>query len=314
VSTVVNGVGNPWPALTTIAGSVIAFAAGRLLSRVIQVPAYLLASALVAIALLPPLAPPLAYANADAALYVQSAALAGIAACATTGSRPRTLGAVLAGCLVVVTAVMGSLAGFVTGLAVLAALLLSLADRRPPRRLLLAGLVGLVLSAHLVVLVLGATHRPHGTGSVVKDAAAASLSERRLALWDDAVGLAAEHPLAGIGPRQFPVTSPTAQADPDTRETHSATLQMAAETGWPGAAALLGLLLWSTARPLLGPAGNTGRAFVTATAATALAVHAAVDYVLGFPVVVATAAFVLGAGTDSGPQPSSTDPVPANRR
>jgi O-antigen ligase len=100
--------------------------------------------------------------------------------------------------------------------------------------------------------------------------------------------------------------SPTARADPDTREAHSVTLQMAAETGWPGAAVVLLLLLWAVARPLVDTPADRPTVVITATAAGALAVHASIDYVLGFPAVVAVAAFVLGAGTSErtpGPVP-----------
>jgi hypothetical protein len=78
---------------------------------------------------------------------------------------------------------------------------------------------------------------------------------------------------------------------------------MAAETGWPSAVLLLGLFLWATTRALMTAAseGQPGAATIAATSAAALAVHSTVDYVLNFPVLVAAAAVVLGAGTaDSG--------------
>jgi O-antigen ligase len=247
-----------------------------------------------------PLAPPLGYSNANAALYVQATALAAIAAVTTAREGLRLFALALTGGLVLLTISTDSLAGLVTGLAVVAALLSTMSGWRPRRRVLTAVLVAAVLAVQVVVLVLGATYRPPSRGqSSVQAAAASSLSERRLALWHDGISLAVEHPLVGVGPQTFPQTSPTARANPDTRETHSAPLQMAAETGWLGGAALLCLLLWAVVRPLLTEPDKGVRAevVITAAATTGLALHASVDYVLMFPVVVITAALVLGIGT-----------------
>lgn len=315
VSFLVNGEGNPWPALVTLGSAAIAYAAGRLLAPLVQAVAVLVVGAFaLTVAFTPfvwlvlPGGPPLGYGNANAALYVQTTALAAIAALAATNDRWRTLWLLAAGGFLLLTAGTQSLAALLTGLAVPAALFVTLTGTRPPRRVLAIGCLSVVLMAHLTALGLGSTYRPDGESSFTYAAVESSLSERRLALWSDAVSLAAAHPLDGVGPREFPEISPTAQITPDTRETHSGVLQMAAETGWAGAAALLCLLLWASIRPLLAPGegGVTGHGVVAATAATALAVHVSVDYVLSFPVVVAMAALVLGAGTGrSGPAPAA---------
>jgi O-antigen ligase len=306
VSAQVNDAGNPWPALAVLILAATAYAAGRLVAPVLPVFAGLVLSAnLIMLFCVPsalsgqPSAPPLGYANADAALYVQTSALAAMAALAAHGAW-RAIAGISTSLLVVLAALIGSLAGFLTGSIVLVALLTTLSRRRLPRRTVLTACLGLVLAAHVAVLALGVTYRsPDIRSPTVDNVAAASLSARRLSLWSDAITIAAEHPVTGVGPRTFPTTSPTARAHPDTREAHSATLQMAAEAGWPCAVLLLCLFLWATARALftMTNEGQAGAATIAATSAAALAVHSTVDYVLNFPVLVATAAVVLGAGT-----------------
>jgi O-antigen ligase len=323
-SSLVNGVGDPGLVLVPLAGAVVFYAAGRVLAPVLPAATGLVVATIVLVLVATPYAqiawvsgPPLWYANANAALYVQLAALTAMVAIATDGARWRMLMAGTATGLVLLAGWIGSLAGFLTGVAVLATLVATLTGWRPARRAALTSLVAVVLVAHVAVLALGVTYRFTGGTSGLEEAAASSLSERRLLLWSDAIVIAAEHPVTGVGPGGFATTSPTARADSDTREAHSATLQMAAETGWGGAVALLALLLWAAARPLCGGGAQRapGTAVVAATAVGALSVHAAVDYVLQFPVVIAAAAFVLGAGTARSAAfflpPAEQDPPPA---
>ncbi|WP_344690711.1 O-antigen ligase family protein [Blastococcus jejuensis] len=294
------------------------YAAGRqLMPRLLAVAGIAAATTLVPLIALPfalssaPLGPPLAYANANAALYVQAAGIAGVAA-VLAGSGVWQEATVACSVVLVLTAgAMQSVGGFVTGSAVVAAISASLFRWRLPARSVLAGGIAVVLiGAHVAVLVLGATHRPSVHASSSEAAVTASLSERRLDLWSDAVRLATDHPLIGVGPRRFPAASPTAQLDPDTREAHSATLQMAAEVGWPGAVALLALLVWAATRPLLVGSSrmSTGVGLITATTAAALAVHASVDYLFQFPVLIATAGFILGLGTAAAEAPTRVQP------
>jgi O-antigen ligase len=304
LSTTVNDAGSPWPVLTTLSAAAVAYAVGRVLAPIIPAVALLAVGALVVYFLTDPLAlagaatvPPLWYANANAAFYVQVGALAAVATAAVSEPRWRTATGLSAAFVLLLNAVTGSLAGFVTGLGVLIALLWTLLSSRWPRRGLLVAAAALVLAAHLTALALGAAYQSENATSATQAVATSSLSERRLQLWGDAVNIASDHPLIGIGSRQFRVTSPTALADPDTAEAHSATLQMAAETGWAGGAALLCLLVWAAIRPLIGSGADRALAVITAAAMTGLALHAAVDYVLSFPVVAATAALVLGVGT-----------------
>ena len=76
--------------------------------------------------------------------------------------------------------------------------------------------------------------------------------------------------------------APTALADADARWAHSAYLQVGAETGVIGAALLGLVLLWVFGA--LYRSRQDERLIVIGTAAvTALAVHAAIDYVAHFP-------------------------------
>lgn len=307
VSAGVNG-GNPWPGLAMVGLATVSYAAGRRSARLVSSMAAFALGLVVVPLLTSPFAvsaaaagPPLGYANANAALYVQLAGLAGIAAVTARDRARRAIAAACSVVLVLATGAMHSLAAFATGVALLLALSAALARVRTPRRSVLAGAIGVVLiGTHVAVLVLGLAHRDTGSEqSRAQAAVSAAMSERRLDLWSDAARLAQQHFLTGVGPRQFPTSSPTARISSDTRQAHSETLQTAAEVGWLGAAGLLGLLVWGAARPLV--AGDAGRVtpvgLVAATTAAALGLQVSIDYILQFPTLVAAAAFVVGFGT-----------------
>ncbi|MGY1739559.1 MULTISPECIES: O-antigen ligase family protein [unclassified Blastococcus] len=321
LSAQVEGAGEPWPALATLAAAVLLYVAGRVLAPAVPLVVGVAVGATALVVAVSPaalsgsaVAPPLGYGNADAALYALLAGLAAIAAVTAAGDRWQTGAVLLVVALVLVTGLTGSVAGLVSALAVLAVLAGTLTVGRPARRTVLLAGVGLVLVTQLAVVGLAATHRPPDPLSPVHEVAGAALSERRLDLWSDAVVIAARHPVTGAGPYTFPTASPTARSDPDTRQAHSATLQMAAETGWPGAAALLGLLLWAVARPLLTAGRSVGAGVLAATAMASLAVQASVDYVLDFPVVVMTAALVLGVGTGAATARATVGAPPGSPR
>ena len=122
--------------------------------------------------------------------------------------------------------------------------------------------------------------------------AASALSQRRVDLWSDAALLIRQEPIFGHGPQSFATASPTAASDPDTRAAHSELLQMAAETGLVGAGLLLLVVGW--AYLALGRAAESGPAIVGAFAWSAFVLHALVDYVANFPLVVAAAGLALG--------------------
>jgi O-antigen ligase len=139
---------------------------------------------------------------------------------------------------------------------------------------------------------MGATYQPgRPPTGVAARIADAGITERRLALWHDALEIIGAHP-TGIGHGRFVETSTTALGDRDAAHAHQEFLEQGAELGWVGLALTIALLAWTFARLAI-----TRRAdAVTALSAVALAgasIHASVDYVWHFPPIpLATAALV----------------------
>ncbi|TWF91896.1 O-antigen ligase-like membrane protein [Streptomyces brevispora] len=127
---------------------------------------------------------------------------------------------------------LGSVAGCVAALGVL---LCSLAAARMRRRP--AGLVGLAPAAGLVVgLSVGTAEDVSPDGLTVS--LEGLLTRNRVQLWQDAVQLAGQHPVRGIGSDRFAELSTTArQTLRSDGKPHSAPLQQAAEQGVWGSAA-----------------------------------------------------------------------------
>ncbi|MFF7214025.1 O-antigen ligase family protein [Streptomyces sp. NPDC008238] len=288
------------------------YAAGRIggALRPVAVPAVAALTAVVLVVALPgrlsggPDAPPLGYANADAALMVLAT---GAACCAawTARSRPlrvglRLLGATAAGFALAV----GSAAGFAACLGVV---LCSLAAARTRRAL---GLAGLALA--LVVAV-------GGTCAVAVDALppglSASLSGQltpaRVRLWHDALETARYHPVRGIGPGRFAeAAAGTAPSAPGAGTPQSAPLQLAAEQGLPGVAFLAASYVWLLWALQRSPR-PTPVVLTAAAALTGLAMQSAVDHVLSYPVVTAGVGLLAGLATSrplSGPPDHTTGP------
>ncbi|GGB69996.1 hypothetical protein N798_15655 [Knoellia flava TL1] len=240
---------------------------------------------------------PLGYANANAAMAVQLAALAGLALLA----RP-TDGAGVTGreadrgshALLVATILLAASAVVLNrsaaGVAVVLQVLLAVAiavRRRPTAtwwRLAATGLGALTCAVAGTVIV-QAARAPAFPGWAV-----AAFDPVREQLWHDAVALWRAQPLAGSGPGSF-AQSTSLSRDPDTLAAHSSVLQLGAETGWVGVGflALVGLagLLW-VAR------GNAAEAVVGAAAWTALFVHSTADHLVEFGPVVLLAGAVVG--------------------
>lgn len=278
------------------------YAAGRILGALLPVVAPALAAAVVlALVLIPPSrlsagpdAPPLGYANADAALLVLAVGAAGCASWATRSGGWR-LGLRLVGVgAAVVALALGSVAGFAAGITVM---LCSLAAGRVRKRL--PGLAALALVAALAV---------GGSYAVAVDALPAGLStslageltQPRVELWHEAAVLAEHHPLRGVGPERFADESDASTAlsvqPPPTESLRSAPLQTAAEEGFPGVALLaaaygwLLCALWRSSRP-------TPVALTAAATLTALALLSTVDRVLSYAVVTAAAGCLAGIAT-----------------
>ena len=157
----------------------------------------------------------------------------------------------------------------------------------------LAGL--LFVAALLVTSFLGATYRSdqsQPTGRLITE----SLTDRRVALWNEAVNMMKDRPLRGVGAGRFAVLSPTARSDPDdARWAHNAFLQQGAEAGVIGLGLLVALFGWGFGR-LAVSADGPSQAMVAAVLA-AVAIHATVDYIMHFPAIPVAAAAVVGSAT-----------------
>lgn len=234
---------------------------------------------------------PLGQTGATAALLTLSA---GAACCAAWAARPPGLRIglrLLAAGIAVAAALLGSTAGFVACLGVL---LCSLAADRMRRRAV--GLGGLALA---VLLVTGATWAT--AEDALPDGLTVSLegqlTQHRVLLWHDALGMAGREPGLGVGPGRFAELSPTVAQSllPDGRP-HSAPLQQAAEQGVPGLVLLAAVFcwilyaLWRSPRP-------TPVVLTAGAALTALAAIATVGNALSFTTVTAGAGLLAGLAT-----------------
>ena len=123
---------------------------------------------------------------------------------------------------------------------------------------------------------------------------AQTLSGNRGQLWAEALDAAVANPMEGVGTSRFSQVSGTAGADLDLRWAHNAFLQIAAETGFPGMALALSLLVWAFTRLWVG--GRDAATGVAAAGLAAMVVAASIDYVWHFPAVALATAAIAGAG------------------
>jgi len=297
VTSAVVRAGNPWPQVALLAAAAAGYVIGRMQGgRPVFVPAAVVASILVGtVASGPaalsggPSAPPLAYGNANGALYVMGVASACAVAILANKEPVRLVGGVLA-----VVFVMLAIATLSKTAAVLAIGILVIgAVARRLGRWVVAVAPLVVVAMLAVTVVLGLNH-----GSL--PSMFEQLNARRTALWRDAMEIFAEQPAFGAGPGMFAQTSPTALADNDARWAHSAYLQVGAETGVIGAALLALLLMWVFGA--LYRSRQDQRLMVIGTAAVAaFAVHASIDYVAHFPAIVIVAALLAGLASSRAP-------------
>jgi O-antigen ligase len=239
-----------------------------------------------------PLSGPFGYRNAFGALLLQGALAWLLAGFGFTHPPIRALSAIPAAVLGFLA--VRSSAAAAAGLVLVLVALLSLAGRAGARVAVV--LCGLATAAVLAsTLWLGAVYEPgRPPTEIAARVADAGITERRLALWHDALAIADEHP-TGIGHGRFGVTSPTALDDRDSIFAHNEFLEQAAELGWAGMALAVLLLAWAFVRLALVPGADA----VTALAAVALAgasIQASVDYVWHFPAVLLSAAALVGTG------------------
>ena len=123
---------------------------------------------------------------------------------------------------------------------------------------------------------------------------AQTLSGNRGLLWAEAFDAAVANPVEGVGTSRFSQVSATAADDLDLRWAHNEFLQIAAETGLPGFALSLALLLWVFTRFWAG--GRDAATGVAAAGLAAMVVAASIDYVWHFPAVTLATAAIAGAG------------------
>lgn len=246
---------------------------------------------------------PLVYANATAAFYLLATAAAVMLA-AGTHRMPVRLAAAAAA-LASAAAVIDSRSQAGAALLLLVAVAVLARRRLTVRALLVAGALA-VLAAVSVTAWLGATHASQATDGEVRRAAASTLSERRLELWQDGLDLAITYPVTGVGPGRFRVFSPTSRSDQDAFAAHHEYLQTAAELGLPGGLLVLGLVGWGYAA-LWRRADRI--AAVAGAALTATAVHATVDYVLHAPAVPLALVALVAGGSAVGRDVVATSPT-----
>lgn len=293
--------GDPRPVAALFLACGAAVVAGRFLGRASRTTASALVAGVVLVVawwslggiLELPRRDPLGYSNATAAFFVQATCAALLLAATTRNTAARTLGVLTALAFALLTLRTRSAAG--TMLLALPVAALAVRSRQALRRVAV-GAGGLVLLALAVAILLAAVEPAlEGSGSV-PNAVDATLSQLRPALWRDAVGLMAEHPVFGVGPGRFDLERRVAAGDPDARWAHNGFLQQGAEQGALGLAILVLLFLWGAAR-LQAAAGAGAATALAAASLTALGIHANVDYVLHFPAVPIAAAALLGIAT-----------------
>jgi O-antigen ligase len=291
-----------------------------------------------------PLGPPLGYANANAALFVQAEVAALMLLVLSTRLWHRATAGMLAAVFALMPVLIGSVAGSILAAGVAGAAVLRRARWVPAA-------CGLALALAFVATTaaggLRATRGAPGTAASDSPAAGAPRSRstteailhppgpkqltaveravegnRRVVLWGEAFSIMAHRPLWGTGPGRFAETAPTALADPDAAWAHNGFLQQGAETGVPGLILVASLFAWALAqtegvhrRAASGRrrAGASVQAMqaVGAAGVAALGMHATVDYVLHFPAVTVAGALLAGfaAGHVQLPAGSAADQV-----
>lgn len=233
-------------------------------------------------------APPLGYANADAALLVTATAGVLLGAGQVEG-RQRVPWTVAAVAFTVATVLTGSRAAVVSCLLLLGLWAVLPRLRTVGWRWLAAGLL---VAAVGTTVVLGLTSPQTRTSPAAErlapEAVAESVGGTRAALWADALAMVGNSPATGYGAGTFADRSALA-ADPDLAWAHSEPLQVAAELGLVGATLAALLVAWV----LLACDSSAVLVAVVLLPAT-------VDYVLHFPAVVLSVGVVVGTAVAVG--------------
>jgi O-antigen ligase len=246
---------------------------------------------------------PLGYANASAAFFGQAsvAALLLIAVGRSQALRVAGIAALVVFTPIMLFAQTWSVAILLPGILLASTIVARLRGRRAA-----AVVCGAVFVAVLFAsLAAGAIGVPDG-----QEGDALFGATVRIALWHEALVIAAAEPVLGVGPGRFAEVSPTASRDPDLRWAHNEFLQAAAEMGLPGYLLVVSLFLWGFVALW---AGGSGVGTVLGAAGLAvLGAHASVDYILHFPAVAIAGGALLGAalGAQAPRRGARTVPVP----
>ncbi|MET9732124.1 O-antigen ligase family protein [Streptomyces sp. NPDC006458] len=234
---------------------------------------------------------PLGHAGASAALLVLCTGAACCAAWATPVPSLRLLLRLLAGGIALAAVALGSTAGAVLCAVVL---LCSLAAGGTRSRGL--GVAGLAVAAAMVTVTLWAVAEralPDGLAVSLES----RLTARRVELWRDAVRLAHDDLLLGVGPGRFGELSPAAAGAPfPDGKPHSAPLQLLAEQGLVGLVLLAAAFVW-VLHTLWRNAPTTPVALTAGAALIAVAAVAAVGNALSFTAVSVGAGLLAGLAT-----------------
>jgi O-antigen ligase len=243
-----------------------------------------------------PLAGPLGYTNASAALCLQGTVGAAMVAVEVRTWQARVVATLLALALAAATVLTGSQAATLLLLLPVSALVV-----RPGQvRRVVVALLGLFLLVFATTVLIGAI-RPSATSGVVGRVVEEALSARRAALWDDALDLMARNPIVGVGPGRFREESLVARSDPDAAWAHNGFLQQGAEGGVPALVFTLSFFVWGFAR--LASASERRVVALGAASLAAVGIQASIDYLFHFPALPVVVAALVG--TAVGAQPSS---------
>lgn len=232
---------------------------------------------------------PLGYANASAALAFLAAAGALVLALRAVRPLVRRGALGLALLWALVPWIQGAYAA-----AILVWLLPAVAwlgGRTALRRVTTAG-AGILAAALGSTVILGVMHGAGTLRGLPARVVGATLGDLRPQLWHDALSALARHPWLGVGPGRFPDVSSVLPGQEAGAWAHSEYLQWAAETGAPGGVLLLILVGWMLATVRRSGAGRGGP--VVAVALAGVGVHATIDYVLHFPLVVVLVSALVG--------------------
>ena len=275
----------PGPVLALLAAVAVAGAAGAGLARLAPWLPLLLVVAATTAATVPfwpdagdPLADPLGYGNANGTLFALGV-LAAVGLAATEAPPPARAAA--GGCLAVLAAAVGASESVGSVAIVTGALaLLVLAWSSPASGVALAAAA--VGAAACLTIGMAVVSEGNVDGGALRS---------RVALWHDALDVALDDPITGVGPGRYADVRRVTD-DPDLQWAHHEPLQVAAELGVVGVALLYGSIAWALAR-----AGVTAAPVgpVAVAAVAGLAIHAHADYVLHEGALAVVVAVLVGA-------------------